>query len=132
RDVGPYGHGQRDSIRRSSSRVRGKNLALSETNAAGRQDAGRPHISILESVLCDKPMTWPISCALTLRVVLGSGSGQMARQRIATTPLLPGRHCTLKEMRSAWVRMTTMSPGVPESLERSRLVDGPPPRTASP
>ena len=43
--------GHRSCSRRSSSPVNGKKRTRSDAKAAGRHDAGRPHISVVESPL---------------------------------------------------------------------------------
>ena len=50
-------YGQRPWIYRPSSGVSGKNRGVEEANAAGRHDAGRPHISVVLSPLCWRPST---------------------------------------------------------------------------
>src|SRR5215469_9113097 len=53
----------------------GKYLSVGDAKKSGRHEAGRPHISIVGSLLWRNPIAWPSSCAMTLRGTLGSVNG---------------------------------------------------------
>jgi len=125
------GQGHRSRSHFSSDGVNGKKRAVSDTKAAGRHAAGRPHMSVVESRLCVSPSTWPSSCATTFRTVLGSDSGGMSDRRTTTTPWLPARQGTPNEIRSVSDRAMMMSPGTSVRRSRRRLVAGPRPNITS-
>src|SRR5689334_186975 len=78
-----------------SAPLNGKYFGVCDVKSAGRQSAGRPHISSAGLELWGRPIACPSSCAITLRMTLGNDVGGVFMLRIMTTaPFPPGRRLT--------------------------------------
>ncbi len=66
--------------------------------------AGRPHVSSFGSVLCPRPIAWPISWATTLRATFDKPIGGCLSPRIPTTRRPSPSNGPAKDTNSEWAR----------------------------